>query len=190
MTTQDRKQRALAERRRLIVTTARELAESEGWDAVTTRKLAERIGYSQPVLYSHFAGKLEIVAAVALEGAAELTEVIREARTGRPGPAEAAESVVRAYHGFAERHPAVFDALFSMPTGLVFGGPDSPEELKAAFGELVATFGPLAGERDVETFTEMAWSAMHGQVILARSGRLRPDFDVPRRGMLAEALAG
>ncbi|MEU4101710.1 helix-turn-helix domain-containing protein, partial [Streptomyces tanashiensis] len=67
MSVQERKQRERAERERLIVATARELAEQQGWDAVTTRRLAERIEYSQPVLYSHFRGKREIIGAVALE---------------------------------------------------------------------------------------------------------------------------
>ena len=35
-------------RRRLIMTTARTLAEHEGWDAVTTRRLSTEIEYSQP----------------------------------------------------------------------------------------------------------------------------------------------
>lgn len=77
MSVQERKERERAERERLIVATARELAEQQGWDAVTTRRLAERIEYSQPVLYSHFRGKREIIGAVALEGAAEMAAAVR-----------------------------------------------------------------------------------------------------------------
>lgn len=79
MSVQERKQREWAERERLIVATARELAEQQGWDAVTTRRLAERIEYSQPVLYSHFRGKREIIGAVALQGATELAAAVRTA---------------------------------------------------------------------------------------------------------------
>lgn len=57
MSVRERKERERANRHQLIVSTARELAESDGWDAVTTRRLAERIEYSQPVLYSHFRGR-------------------------------------------------------------------------------------------------------------------------------------
>jgi hypothetical protein len=53
MSIQTRRERERAERERLIVTAARKLAEAEGWDAVTTRRLAAEIDYSQPVLYSH-----------------------------------------------------------------------------------------------------------------------------------------
>ncbi|MEV7178839.1 hypothetical protein [Kitasatospora sp. NPDC093679] len=38
-----RRERERTERHRLIVTTARELAEAEGRGAVTTRRLAERV---------------------------------------------------------------------------------------------------------------------------------------------------
>ena len=37
-------------RRQWIISTARTLAEAEGWDAVTTRRLSIEIEYSQPVL--------------------------------------------------------------------------------------------------------------------------------------------
>ena len=70
MTRQERRERELAERRQVIVNAARELAEAEGWESVTTRRLADRIEYSQPVLYSHFEGKDAIVTAVALEDTA------------------------------------------------------------------------------------------------------------------------
>ena len=71
MSIRERREREQAERERLIVTAARELAESEGWDAVTTRRLAAEIEYSQPVLYSHFKGKVAIMTAVALDGFAD-----------------------------------------------------------------------------------------------------------------------
>ncbi|MBW8802118.1 MAG: helix-turn-helix transcriptional regulator, partial [Streptomyces sp.] len=85
MSVQERKQRERADRERLIVATARELAEQQGWDAVTTRRLAERIEYSQPVLYSHFRGKREIIGAVALQGATELATAVRAATSAADG---------------------------------------------------------------------------------------------------------
>lgn len=52
--------------------------------AVTTRHLAEAIGYSQPVLYGHFpGGKSEIMLAVA-----------------------------HSYLDFANEHPAIYEAMF------------------------------------------------------------------------------
>src|SRR3982074_1880046 len=85
MSVQERKETERADRERLILATAREPAEQQGWDAVTTRRLAERIEYSQPVLYSHFRGKREIIGAVALEGATEMAAALRAATSGADG---------------------------------------------------------------------------------------------------------
>src|SRR3954471_2526015 len=112
MSVQERKERERAERERLIVATARELAEQQGWDAVTTRRLAERIEYSQPVLYSHFRGKREIIGAVALEGATELAAALRAAAAAADGPLPRVTALARACLGFAARHPPVYDAMF------------------------------------------------------------------------------
>ena len=64
----ERKSRERAEREGRIISAARVIAEKEGWDAVTIRRLAKEIEYSQPVLYSHFASRDAIVEAVAVEG--------------------------------------------------------------------------------------------------------------------------
>ncbi|RAE49416.1 TetR family transcriptional regulator, partial [Burkholderia multivorans] len=62
------RQTRLDERRAAILAAARTSADSSGWSAVTTRRLAEAIGYSQPVLYGHFpGGKAEIMRTVALD---------------------------------------------------------------------------------------------------------------------------
>ena len=50
MSTTERRERERAQRHQLIITAARELAEADGWEAVATRRLAERVEYSQPVL--------------------------------------------------------------------------------------------------------------------------------------------
>jgi len=183
-----RKERERAERRARILAEARTLAETDGWDAVTTRQLARRIEYSQPVLYSHFANKEAIVTAVALEGADELARAMREAACGEDDPVRRMTAVAEAYQDFADANPALFDALFTLPTTLEFGGENSPPELVAAFTVLIDTFAPMAAGRDVETFTEMAWSAMHGQVILDRDSRLRPTHRRQRMAMLLDAL--
>lgn len=120
MSVQERKERERADRERLIVATARELAEQQGWDAVTTRRLAERIEYSQPVLYSHFRGKREIIGAVALEGAAELAASLRAATGAERDPRGRVTALARAYLAFAARNPAVYDAIFQLDGGLAF----------------------------------------------------------------------
>jgi AcrR family transcriptional regulator len=153
-----RRERERAVRHELIVRTARELAESEGWDAVTTRRLSERIEYSQPVLYSHFAGKDAIVAAVAEQGFAELAGARAAAGTAK----EAVVAAIHTYLAFAEANPALYDAMFVLGTDLPFAQATTPAPLLAAFGQLHDVLAPLAGDRDSGVFTEVWWSTMHG----------------------------
>jgi hypothetical protein len=74
--------------------------------------------------------------------------------------------------------------MFTLNTELPFGRPETPRELQAAFGELAEAVTPLAGERDPDTLTEVAWSALHGIATLTRAHRLRPDNHQARLTML------
>ncbi len=174
MPAHERKARARAERHQMIVSAARELAEKEGWDAVTTRNLADRIEYSQPVLYGHFRGKDEIVGAVALEGFAELTAALRHALpSGLTGRA-AVEALVNTYVTFAMSHSAVYDAMFNLHNGLSFANTDTPATLREGFTILMDTLREVARTTDPEVFTEICWAALHGLVALTRAGRVLP----------------
>ncbi|MGW6292719.1 TetR/AcrR family transcriptional regulator [Streptomyces sp. NPDC055058] len=190
MSVKERKERERAERERLIVATARELAEQQGWDAVTTRRLAERIEYSQPVLYSHFRGKREIIGAVALEGATELAAAVRAATSGASSPRERAVALARTYLDFAEHNPAVYDALFRLDGGLAYAQEDTPEQLRDAFAALLECLTEVAGDGvHPEMFTEVFWAALHGLATLTRAGRLLPGDAEPRVELLVDRLA-
>jgi AcrR family transcriptional regulator len=190
MSVQERKERERADRERLILATAREIAEHQGWDAVTTRRLAERIEYSQPVLYSHFGGKREIIGAVALEGAAELAAALRVAASAADGPRARVTAVARTYLDFAARNPAVYDAMFQLDGGLAFAKEDTPGPLKDAFAALLESLEEVAGDGvHAGLFTEVFWAALHGLATLTRAGRLPPEETGRRTELLVDRLA-
>ncbi|MFJ8010276.1 TetR/AcrR family transcriptional regulator [Streptomyces fagopyri] len=194
MTLRERRLREQAQRHRLILTTAREMAEAEGWDYVTTRRLADRIEYSQPVLYQHFKNKDAIVHAVALEGFAELAAALRAARLGTPEPRAALDAVARAYVDFAERGPVLYQAMLTLDPG----GDDAPEDASgdapAPLAEVLAEIGlavaPVAAGRDGELLAEVLWSAWHGLAALTGGRRLRPGLTGRRLTALTEVLLG
>ncbi|HEX3787900.1 MAG TPA: TetR/AcrR family transcriptional regulator [Pseudonocardiaceae bacterium] len=188
MSISGRKERERAERHELIISTARELAEAEGWDAVTTRRLAERIEYSQPVLYSHFAGKDAIVSAVAVQGFAELATALAAARASAGTPEQAVAAVAGAYTAFGAANPALYDAMFTLTTDLPFATAAAPAPLRAAFAEIADALAPLAGERDPGLYAEVGWGAMHGMVTLTRAGRLPADQREQRLALLVGQL--
>ncbi|MEU5001301.1 TetR/AcrR family transcriptional regulator [Streptomyces sp. NPDC021622] len=206
MSVRERKERERANRHRLIVSTARELAETHGWDAVTTRRLAELIEYSQPVLYSHFRGKREIVGAVALEGFAELTSALRaavpEGLAGRDavpeGPAgrdavpdgplgrDAVARLARAYTDFAARNHALYDAMFILDNGLPFADEATPGPLREAFQAPLDPLVDHANPDEPGLFVETFWAALHGLVTLTRAGRLPAERVADRLALLVD----
>jgi AcrR family transcriptional regulator len=190
MAIEDRRERDRAARRRLIITTARKLAEAEGWDAVTTRRLSSQIEYSQPVLYKHFTGLEQIADAIAIEGFSELADMTRDARLRAGTASDALTRIAHAYLDFARDNPAVYDAMFARATTLRFAAEDTPPELTAGFAELRQAVGLVADEQDADTLTEVLWAALHGLVTLGRNGRLRPGYEAERLQLLVDRFTG
>ncbi|MEV0713192.1 WHG domain-containing protein [Asanoa sp. NPDC050611] len=147
---------------------------------MTTRRLAKRVEYSQPVLYSQFKSKDAIVAAVAVEGFADLAAEMRAARTSTRGPRRAIANVAAAYVAFAEHRPALYDAMFNQAVSLPFATSETPEALRSGFDELRHAVRPFAANDDEDLLAEVLWSGLHGLVSLTRGGRL-PRQDHERR---------
>jgi len=161
----------LTARRDRVLGHARRIAEAEGWDAVTIRRLASELGVTQPVLYTAFDKRQDIVDAVALRGFAELAAALN---AGNPAAA---------YLNFAHAHPATYEAMFLMPTGLRFATADVPAPMRVAFTALGRALGTADDVR-----TEIAWSLLHGVASLDRAGRLSAGARGRRLAELARLL--
>src|SRR5438309_4124364 len=151
----------LDRRREQIINAARDLAEGDGCGGVKMRRLAERLGVTQPVLYSAFASRQALIDAVALDGFRDIAAAL-EAVDASP------IARMRAYLDFATAHPRVYEAMFSLPSGLAFAAEDTPEPLHRAFSGIRNVFPDADGTR-----AEVAWSTLHGLATLQASGRLR-----------------
>jgi AcrR family transcriptional regulator len=166
----------LDRRRDQLIHAARDLAESEGWSAVTMRRLAGELGVTQPVLYSAFASRQALIDAVALNGFDDVAAVL-EAVDASP------MARMRAYLEFAVAHPRVYEAMFSLPSGLAFAADDTPEPLKRAFAGIRDAFPDADGTR-----AEVAWSALHGLATLQANGRLRANQAQDRLDLIHRLL--
>ena len=149
-------------RRDQVIHAARGLAESNGWAAVTMRRLAGELGVTQPVLYSAIASRQALIDAAALHGFDDLAAALTAVDASPMAR-------MRAYLGFAAAHPRTYEAMFSLPSGLAFAAGDTPEPLRRGFSAIQAAFPDADGTR-----AEVAWSALHGLATLQASGRLRP----------------
>jgi AcrR family transcriptional regulator len=163
-------------RRDQVARAARDLAEVDGWSAVTMRRLAGQLGVTQPVLYSAFASRQALVDAVALAGFDDLA-VALEAADASP------DARMGAYLDFAAAHPRVYEAMFSLPSGLTFAADDTPAALQRAFSAMRDAFA----DQD-DTRAEVAWSTWHGMATLRASGRLRSSHVEDRRDLVRRLL--
>jgi AcrR family transcriptional regulator len=155
----------LDQRREQITRLARDVAEREGWAAITMRRLSSDLGVTQPVLYTAFAGRQALIDAVALDGFTALTaalEVVPATPLAR----------MSAYLDFAATHPHLYEAMFSMPSDLGFGQ-DTHQPLTQAFAAIREAFPPHDEDTDTgDVRAEVAWAALHGLATLHASGRL------------------
>jgi AcrR family transcriptional regulator len=93
--------------RAAIVAAARAIADSEGLDRVTLRRVAEALGTGQASLYRHIAGRAELVARLADDLAAGFPRVPDEGPTTVSDGEDATETVVRqwrATHRYLTEH--------------------------------------------------------------------------------------
>ena len=179
----DRKLRDKQARRARIISAARRIAEREGWPSVTVRRLSEEISYSQPVLYSHFESREDILAAVALEGFQEIGLALEKALT-RAKHGNAVEAVAAAYLRFAESYPAMYEVMFSLGLSIPFGDTATPSELRFGFSQLLELFQGKSAKPEV--VTELFWANLHGIAELTRTRRFPHSRQKERLRILVE----
>lgn len=152
---------------------ARALISSDGLDALTLRRLADRFSVSAPALYSHFHDKDDLLRAVAAGQFDELMARYREIdAAAEPGrPLDRVRAQCRAYVRMSQRDPELFRVMFLFPPDLggIVAAPEGAE-LPAATEAFQLAAGALedaidAGHIRAEDPLVVAmtlWSGIHG----------------------------
>jgi AcrR family transcriptional regulator len=157
-----------------IVAAARELLEEEGADALSMRRLADRLGIRAPSIYKHLPDKRALENALISAGFEEMASAFEDATRDADDPVEA---VAATYREFARRHPHLYRLMTERPldrANLVPGAEDrAARPVYEAFG------------RDPDV-ARAAWAFAHGMTILELNDRFPPDADLDaawRRGL-------
>jgi AcrR family transcriptional regulator len=93
----------------LLVASGAELADVEGFDAVTVSALARRFGVRSASVYSHLAGSDDLRTRIALLALAELADRAALALAGRSGR-DALVALADVYRDYAREHPGRYAA--------------------------------------------------------------------------------
>ncbi len=151
----------LTPRAREIVAAARELLEAEGPEALSMRRVAERIGIRAPSIYKHLPDKQALEAALVTAGFEEWAAAFE----GEEG----AEALARAYRGYAKAHPHLYRLMTERPLARDRLAPGVEERAAAPIVRAVG------GDPDV---ARAVWAFAHGMAILELNGRFPPDADL------------
>jgi AcrR family transcriptional regulator len=166
----------LTPRAREIVDAALELLEQEGLDALSMRRLADRLGIRAPSIYKHLPDKQALENAIISTGFEQLAEVFEAAVKGADDPLAV---IAGAYREFARRRPHLYRLMTERPL--------DRERLAAGVEDRAAlpVFEAVGSDVDL---ARAAWAFAHGMTILELNGRFPADADLEaawHRGIVA-----
>jgi AcrR family transcriptional regulator len=164
------------ELRAKILDAARELFVTHGVEAVSMRKVAEKIGYTATTLYNHFEDKDALLRVLCDADFGTLQESF--ARIGRiPDPIERLLKLGQAYIEFALRFPSHYRLMFMTPRvprdvdcpyEIERGNPDEDAYafVRATVAEALAAGLFREDYQDPDLLSQVFWSGVHGVAAL------------------------
>jgi AcrR family transcriptional regulator len=165
----DRRSRERLELREKILATAREMFAREGVEAVTMRKIADRIEYSATAIYQYFPDKDALLREICERDFTALAQQsLRVAR--EPDPVERLRKLGRAYIDFALEHPSSYRLMFMTPKTAgqkTMDGQGVPERdayalLRSVVQECIEQGRLDKKSWDAELVSQSLWAAVHG----------------------------
>lgn len=172
MNPSDRREREKAATRQKILDGARDLVVEEGIDALTMRRLAERIAYSPTAVYVHFADKEALLTELSVCDFKRFTDQFGLVPRGVP-PLVRLQALGKAYVAFAQAYPATYRHLFmTVRTLSEEARKQKPEEdaydiLMATVNDAIASgeFHPGWADKPHHV-AQVLWTSLHGIVSL------------------------
>jgi len=178
----DVRRRALTDvRRSLVLDAARAVFFEHGLEGTSIREIAQRAGYTPGAIYSYFASKEEVYAALLGESLERLNEKVQVAHARSQGGAAATgRATAAAFFGFYRDNPRDLDLGFYLFQGMQPRGlaPELDGRLKQRLRdalrptqEALEALGMPAGEALSET-TALFTHAV-GLLVLSHTGHIR-----------------
>lgn len=171
----ERRTRHKASLRNEILEAARTLFVEEGYDAVSMRKVAQRIEYSPTTIYLHFKDKGELFQAICEEMFAKLSRKLeaqakKRAADPTPDPIAALREGLQIYAKFALKNPEHYTVTFMLPRNQVapFDGSTGQQAFQFLRNGVTGCVdaGVFRQDVDIEAASQSLWAAVHGVVAL------------------------
>lgn len=149
-----------------ILQAALEIASENTWEAVTIRRVAERIEYSPSAIYKYFEDKEAILFALLRQGFQQQWAALERISAQERNPSARLLQIAAAYWDFAWHHPTLYQLMFDLK-----GKVREVEEAKAAFlvvRRAIEEWSQASGVKkvDLDGAVDILWATMHGLVAL------------------------
>ena len=171
----ERRSRQREEFREQILAAARQIVLSEGYRALTMRRIAEAVEYSPAAIYQYFESRDAIAIALMEEGFDALAAAF-EPYASIVNPRDRLEQVGGAYVRFGLERPETYRLMFmedpEITATLLVGSTQSNTAGARAYLALIepvallSARGTLQPGMEVQAVADSLWSALHGLVAL------------------------
>jgi AcrR family transcriptional regulator len=116
MGSKERIQRVKEETRVNILDAALDIVNEDGWQALSMRKIAEKIEYTAPIIYEYFANKEGILQELTRKGHIILLAKFKEAKIQNDTPEKQLIAIWFAYWNFAFENKPLYKLMYGVNT--------------------------------------------------------------------------
>jgi AcrR family transcriptional regulator len=166
----ERRQKEKENIRKSIMEAALDIAISDGWNAVTIRKIANAIEYTPPIVYEHFKNKDDLFDELVLMGHRILHKEYDLTRQSESDPRKILLQLSVNHWEFAFEHIELYQLMFS------FRVPMPNEEIRKIGGSIENLFFELTNNRELAKELMFNWMCLlNGYIFNAMQMELPPE---------------
>jgi AcrR family transcriptional regulator len=175
-----------------ILDAAHEIVKDEGWQALSMRKIADKIEYTAPIIYEYYANKEAILLELTKKGFLLLASRMNEAKARHVDLPDQIEAMWLAYWNFAFEYKEYYQLMFGVEVNCcimdeIMPPGSTPYDIAA---EPIAQLMGIAESDDDRVCTKYYtyWSIIHGliSINIVRKGT----SDEINRQILKDAISG
>ena len=179
MASKDRILRLKEETRVNILDASLDIVKEEGWQALSMRKIADKIEYTAPIIYEYFANKEAILMELTRKGFLLLARDMKAAKEKHRLPAKQIEAMWLAYWNFAFTQKELYQLMFGVDVNCCEMAQIMPEAeepftiVTDVIQEIMASQKPSEDDICVKYYTY--WSVIHGLISINLTRRTTSD---------------
>jgi AcrR family transcriptional regulator len=175
-----------------ILAASIDIAKEEGWQALSMRKIADKIEYTAPIIYEYFDNKEAILKELTRQGYVKLGRLLEAAQNEHTDPASQLEAMWLAYWNFAFAEKELYQVMYGVEMNcctIQNNCPDTslPKNMfRQKIEELLPEGKKTKENVDIKYYT--LWSVVHGLVSINMTRNLTSDE--LNKQVLKDAIGG